>query len=79
MSTETMILGIAVILVIGVWPAWPHSRSWGYVPTGIMTVLLMVFLVWATAGGRPLFKSSAGEDMRSARHEMGDSVRRVVH
>ena len=78
MSIETIIFIIALVLLVGAWPAWPHSKSWGYGPTGILTVLLVVFLVWAIAGGRPLFRRSLGDDIRSAGHDVGDSVRRAV-
>jgi hypothetical protein len=76
MSNETFILFIVIALVVVSLPAWPYSKSWGYRPTGILTVLLVVFLVWAIAGGRPLFRHSLGHDMRSAGHDMGDSMRR---
>ncbi len=78
MSIETIILLIVLVLVIGALPSWPHSRSWGYGPTSILTVLLVIFLVWAIAGGRPLFRGSVGHDIQSAGRDMGDSVRRAV-
>ena len=78
MSTETFLLIIVIAFVVMSLPAWPYSKSWGYRPTGILTVLLVVFLVWAIAGGRPLFRSSIGHDIRSVGHDMTDSVRRDV-
>ena len=78
MSTETILLLIIIFLVVVALPAWPHSKSWGYAPTGILTVLLVFFLIWAIAGGRPLFRSSLGQDIRSAGHDAADSVRRAV-
>ena len=78
MSIETIVLIMALVLLVGSWPAWPHSKSWGYGPTGVFTVLLVIFLVWAIAGGRPLFRRSWGDDIRSAGHDAGDSVRRAV-
>jgi len=78
MSTETLLLLIAIVLVVMALPAWPHSKSWGYRPTGILTVLLVVFLIWAIAGRRPLFRRTVGQDIRSAGHDMADSVRDVV-
>lgn len=66
-------------------PTWPHSRSWGYRPTGVLTVLLVIFLVWAIAGGRPLFRRSIGSDLRAAGQDLkavgqdaADSVDRAV-
>ena len=78
MSTETVLLIIVIAFVVMSLPAWPYSKEWGYRPTGILTVLLVVFLIWAIAGGRPLFRSSIGHDMRAAGHDMADSVRRDV-
>ena len=78
MSIETLLLLILIAFVIMSLPAWPYSNSWGYRPTGVLTVLLVVFLIWAIAGGRPLFRSSIGHDIRSAGHDMSDSIRRDV-
>jgi MFS superfamily sulfate permease-like transporter len=77
MSTETLLLFVVIALVIVVLPAWPYSKSWGYQPTGILTVLLVIFLVWAIAGNRPLFRRAA-DDIRSAGHDVANSVRDVV-
>lgn len=78
MSTETLVLFIVIALVIVALPAWPYNKSWGYRPMGVLTVLLVVFLVWAIAGRRPLFRSTIGQDIRSAGHDVADSVRRAV-
>ena len=75
MSNETLLLFIVIALVIFSLPNWPYSKSWGYRPTGVLTVLLVVFVVWAVAGGRPLFRNSMGHDIRSASQDVGDSVR----
>ena len=74
MSAETLLLLIVVVLVVGVLPSWPYSKSWGYRPTGIFTLLLVLFLVWAIASDRPLFRRS-GHDLRSAGRDMTDSIR----
>ena len=78
MSTETLLLIIVVAFVVVSLPAWPYSKSWGYRPTGVLTVLLVLFLIWAIAGGRPLFRSTIGQDIRSAGHDVADSVNRAV-
>jgi hypothetical protein len=75
MSIETLFLLLLIAFVIFSLPAWPYSNSWGYRPTGVLTVLLVVFLVWAIAGGRPLFRHSLGHDIRATGQDMGDSVR----
>ncbi len=77
MSTETVLLLVVIALVVLALPAWPHSKEWGYRPTGVLMVLLVVFLVWAIAGGRPLFRRTVGQDIRATGHDVGDSVRRA--
>ena len=78
MSTETLLLLIVIALVVVALPAWPYSRSWGYRPTGVLTILLVIFLIWAIAGGRPLFRNSVGQDINAAGHDMVDSVKNAV-
>jgi hypothetical protein len=49
--TVTTILNIVLILIlIGAVPAWPHSRSWGYGPSGIAGVVLVVLLILVLMG-----------------------------
>jgi Protein of unknown function (DUF3309) len=45
MTLGTVLLVILVLLLLGVIPTWPHSRSWGYGPSGILGVVLVVVLV----------------------------------
>jgi len=78
MSNETLFLLIVIALVVFSLPNWSYSKSWGYRPTGVLTVLLVIFLIWAIAGGRPLFRHSLGTDIRSAGQDVGDSVRRTL-
>ena len=42
MSLGTILLIILILILIGVIPTWPHSRSWGYAPGGIIGVILIV-------------------------------------
>ncbi len=77
MTTETLLLLVVIVLIAGAFPAWPHSKSWGYAPTGVLTFLLVVFLIWAIAGDRPLFRSS-GQDLKSTGRDVADSIRRTV-
>lgn len=47
MSVATILLILLILLLVGAIPAWPHSRSWGYMPTGgIGLVLLIVVVLW---------------------------------
>jgi hypothetical protein len=49
MNLGLLLLIFLVILLIGAIPAWPHSRSWGYAPSGtlgtLVIILLMMFLL----------------------------------
>jgi hypothetical protein len=49
MSAGTIILIIVVLMLIGAFPTWPHSRSWGYGPAGgvglILTILIILLLL----------------------------------
>jgi hypothetical protein len=41
----TIIIVILVLALLGVIPTWPHSRSWGYGPSGIIGLILVVLLI----------------------------------
>jgi hypothetical protein len=45
MGIGTILLIVLVLALLGVIPVWPHARSWGYGPTGIVGVLLVIVLV----------------------------------
>lgn len=47
MSTNTLLLIILVLLLIGALPVYPYSRSWGYYPSGVLTLVVVVVLVLA--------------------------------
>ena len=46
----TILLIILVLLLLGAIPAWPHSRNWGYAPSGLLGVILVVVLVLLLLG-----------------------------
>jgi hypothetical protein len=46
----TILLVILVLMLIGAVPAWPHSRSWGYAPSGTLGLLVLVLLLLALSG-----------------------------
>ncbi|MFM2288366.1 MAG: hypothetical protein RL684_1509 [Pseudomonadota bacterium] len=46
----TILLIVLVLALIGAIPAWPHSRSWGYGPTGGLGVVLIVVVVLLLTG-----------------------------
>jgi Protein of unknown function (DUF3309) len=45
MSLGTILLIVLILILIGVLPAWPHARSWGYAPGGVVGVILLVVIV----------------------------------
>lgn len=46
----TILLVILILLLIGVLPSWPHSRNWGYGPTGGIGLVLVVLLILVLLG-----------------------------
>jgi drug/metabolite transporter (DMT)-like permease len=50
MSLGTIVLIVLVLALVGVIPAWPHSRGWGYGPSGIVGVVLIVLLILVLTG-----------------------------
>ncbi|EGW21799.1 DUF3309 family protein [Methylobacter tundripaludum] len=50
MSIGTILLIILVLMLVGVLPTWPHSRGWGYGPTGGLSLLLIILLVLVLLG-----------------------------
>jgi hypothetical protein len=46
----TILLVILVLMLIGAVPAWPHSRSWGYAPSGTLGLLVVILLLLALSG-----------------------------
>jgi len=50
----TILLIILILLLFGAVPAWPHSRSWGYGPSGLLGLVLVVVLVLVLLGRLPV-------------------------
>jgi hypothetical protein len=50
MSIGMILLIIVILMLAGVVPAWPHSRSWGYAPSGALGLVLLVLLVLLLMG-----------------------------
>lgn len=45
MSLGTILLIVLILILLGVLPTWPHARSWGYGPSGLVGVILVIVLV----------------------------------
>lgn len=50
MSLGTILLVILVLILVGVIPSWPHSRGWGYGPSGIVGIILVVLIILLLMG-----------------------------
>lgn len=50
MSLGTILLIVLILLLLGAIPAWPHSRSWGYGPSGGLGVVVIILLVLLLMG-----------------------------
>jgi len=50
MTLGTILLIVLVLALIGVIPTWPHSRQWGYAPSGIVGLILVVILILFVLG-----------------------------
>ncbi len=46
----TILLIVLILVLLGVLPSWPHSRSWGYMPSGAITVIVVILLVMMLTG-----------------------------
>jgi hypothetical protein len=45
MALSTILLIVLLLLLIGALPTWPHSRSWGYVPSGGLGLVLVIVII----------------------------------
>lgn len=50
MTLGTILLIVLILLLIGALPSWPHSRSWGYGPTGGVGLVLVIVIVLLLMG-----------------------------
>lgn len=47
---STVLLVVLILLLVGALPTWPHSKSWGYGPSGITGVILIILIVLLLTG-----------------------------
>ena len=50
MGLGTILLIVVILMLVGVLPTWPHARSWGYGPSGIVSVILVIVIVLLVMG-----------------------------
>ena len=46
----TILIVILILILVGALPSWGYSRNWGYGPSGIVTILLVVLIVMMLTG-----------------------------
>ena len=50
MGIGTIVLIVLILLLIGALPSWPHSRSWGYYPSGTLGIVVIILIVLVLMG-----------------------------
>ncbi|MGZ8137333.1 MAG: DUF3309 domain-containing protein [Methylococcaceae bacterium] len=50
MALSTILLVVLILILVGALPTWPHSRSWGYRPSGGIGLLLIILLILMLLG-----------------------------
>ncbi|MDO8793875.1 MAG: DUF3309 domain-containing protein [Vicinamibacterales bacterium] len=47
---STILIVILVLMLLGAFPTWPHSRSWGYGPSGGLGLVVLILLILILTG-----------------------------
>ena len=50
MSLGTILIVVLILLLFGAIPTWPHSKNWGYAPSGVFSLLFVVVLILLLTG-----------------------------
>ncbi len=50
MSIPTILLIVLILLLLGAIPSWPHSRNWGYGPSGGLGLVVLILLILVLLG-----------------------------
>jgi len=50
MSLGTILLIILILMLVGAMPTWPHSRGWGYYPSGGLGLVVIILLILLLTG-----------------------------
>ena len=50
MSIGTILLVILILMLVGLLPTWPHSRAWGYGPSGGLGLVVVILLILILLG-----------------------------
>jgi len=50
----TVLLGLLILMILGSVPTWPYSRNWGYYPSGVFGIVLLMLLILVLDGRVPI-------------------------
>ncbi len=50
MTLGTILLVILILMLVGALPAWPHSKGWGYYPSGGLGLVVLILLILVLTG-----------------------------
>jgi hypothetical protein len=50
MSLGTILIIVLLLMLVGAIPTWPHSRSWGYGPSGVLGTVLLILVILLLLG-----------------------------
>ena len=50
MSLTTLAVIVLVLILVGVVPTWPHSRGWGYGPSGVIGLIVLILVILLLTG-----------------------------
>ncbi len=50
MSTNTILIVVLILVLLGVLPTWPHSANWGYYPSGGLGLVLLIIVILVLTG-----------------------------
>lgn len=50
MNLGTILLIVLILMLLGAIPTWPHSRSWGYAPSGVLGLVVVLVVVLLLTG-----------------------------
>lgn len=50
MSLSSILIVVLILILLGVIPTWPHSRPWGYAPSGVIGLIVVIILILMLLG-----------------------------
>ena len=50
MSLGTILIVVLILILLGIIPTWPHSRAWGYKPSGVIGLVVVIIVILLLLG-----------------------------